>query len=82
LLLKKKKLKIKEENNMDGIKKFFSEYAGAIIGAIIALIILFTRLYDLILGIILVALGIFVGNYVQKNKYDVKEKLKNLIDRM
>lgn len=67
---------------MDGFKKFISEYAGAIIGGIVAIIILCTRLYELIVGIILVAIGIFIGNYVQRNKYEVKEKLKNLIDRM
>lgn len=67
---------------MDGFKKFVSEYKGAIIGGIVAIIILCTRLYELIVGIILVVLGIFIGNYVQKNKYDVKEKLKDMIDRM
>lgn len=67
---------------MDGFKKFVSEYRGAIIGGIIAIIILCTRLYELIVGIILVAIGIFIGNYVQRNKYEVKEKLKSFIDRM
>lgn len=67
---------------MDSFKNFISEYKGAIIGGIVAIIILCTRLYELIVGIILVALGIFIGNYVQKNKYDVKEKLKSFIDRM
>ena len=67
---------------MDSFKKFLSEYAGAIIGGIIALIILCTRLYEVIVGIILVALGVFIGNYVQRNKYDVKEKLKSFIDRI
>lgn len=67
---------------MEGFKKFVSEYKGAIIGGIISIIILCTRLYELIVGIILVALGIFIGNYVQRNKYDVKEKIKDMIDRM
>lgn len=67
---------------MDGFKKFVSEYAGAIIGGIVAIVILCTRLYELMVGIILIAIGIFIGNYVQRNKYEVKEKLKNLIDRM
>jgi uncharacterized membrane protein len=67
---------------MDGFKKFLSEYAGAIIGGVVALVILFTRLYELIVGIILIGIGMFIGNYVQRNKYEVKEKLKNLIDRM
>lgn len=67
---------------MGSFKDFVSEYKGAIIGGIIALIILFTRLHELIIGIILICIGIFVGNYVQRNKYEVKEKLKNFIDRM
>ena len=32
--------------------------------------------------IVLLIIGAFVGNYVQKNKYDVKEKLKSFIDKM
>lgn len=67
---------------MDGFKNFVSEYKGAIIGGIVAIIILCTRLYELIVGIILVVLGIIIGNYVQRNKYEVKEKLKSFIDRM
>lgn len=67
---------------MDSFKKVITEYRGAIIGGIIAIIILCTHLYDLIVGIILVAIGIFIGNYAQRNKDDVKEKLKKFIDRM
>ena len=67
---------------MEEIKKFIKEYKGAIIGGLIGVILLCTQLYRLIIGIILIAIGIFVGNYVQKNKYDVKEKVKNFIDRL
>lgn len=67
---------------MNSFKSFVTEYRGAIIGAIIAILILLTNLYKLIIGIILIAIGIFVGNYVQQNKYTVKEKLKSFIDRM
>lgn len=67
---------------MNGFKDFISEYKGAIIGAIIAILILLTELYKLIIGIILIGMGIFAGNYIQRNKYAVKEKLKNFIDRM
>ena len=67
---------------MDDFKKFISEYRGAIIGVIVAIIILATRLYSLIVGILLILAGAFVGNYVQQNKDDVKEKLKKFIDRM
>ena len=67
---------------MNNFKDFVSEYSGAIIGAVIAILILLTGLYKLIIGIILIVMGIFIGNYVQRNKYAVKEKLKNFIDRM
>ena len=64
------------------MKKFMSEFGGELIGAIIAILILCTGLYKLIVGIILIVLGMFLGNYIQKNKYEVKEKLKYFIDRM
>ena len=67
---------------MDGFKEFVREYCGAIIGALVAIIILCTNLYRVIVGIILIGVGIFVGNYVQRNKYEVKEKIKNFVDRM
>ena len=66
---------------MDGFKNFMSEFGGAVIGAIIAILILCTGLYKLIIGIILIVLGMICGNYIQKNKYEVKEKLKNFIDK-
>jgi len=67
---------------MENFKEFVKEYSGAIIGALVAIVILCTNLYRLIIGIILIAVGIFIGNYVQKNKCDVKEKLKSFIDKM
>lgn len=67
---------------MENFKEFIKEYKGAIIGAIVAIIIICTGLYRLVMGIILIAIGIFLGDYIQKNKYEVKEKLKNFIDRM
>ena len=67
---------------MENIKNFIIEYRGAIIGIIIAIILLSTKLYMLIVGIILIAICAFIGNYVQHNKYEVKEKLKNFIDRV
>ena len=41
-----------------------------------------TKLYELIIAVVLVILGAIVGNYVQKNKDEVKEKLKGFIDRL
>lgn len=67
---------------MEDFKKFISQYIGAIIGVIVAIVILATRLYALIVGILLILAGAFIGNYVQRNKDEVKAKLKKLIDRM
>lgn len=67
---------------MNEIKNFLMKYRGAIIGAIIAILILCTGFYRLMIGIILIAIGIYVGNYIQINKEEVKEKVKGLIDKL
>ncbi len=67
---------------MEDFMNFWNKYKGAIIGTIIAILILITRLHDLILAIVILILGAFIGNYVQLNKDDVKEKLKKFIDKM
>ena len=67
---------------MDSFKNFLKQYKGALIGVIIAILILCTRLYDLIIAVVVLFIGAVVGNYVQQNKYDVKEKIKNFIDRL
>lgn len=67
---------------MDDFKKFLIKYRGAIIGGIIAVLLLLTRLYDLIIGVVLIALGVYIGNYVQLNKEAVKDKLKKFIDKL
>lgn len=67
---------------MDNVKNFFNQYKGAIIGVIIAILILCTRLYKLIIAIVLIYIGAVIGNYIQQNKSDVKEKLKKFIDRL
>ena len=67
---------------MGDFKNFFYEYRGAIIGAIISIIVPFTGLLKLALAIIIIGAGIFLGNYVQHNKYEVKQKLLDFINRM
>lgn len=67
---------------MDGFKNFIVQYRGAIIGIIVAILILLTRLYMLIVGAILIIICAFAGNYIQHNKYDVKEKIKGFIDKL
>lgn len=67
---------------MEDLKKFISQYRGAIIGVIVSIVILATRLYNVMVGILLILAGAFIGNYIQQNKDDVKAKLKKFIDRM
>ena len=67
---------------MEDVKNFLIKYKGAIIGVIISIIILATRLYEVIVGILLILAGAFVGNYIQQNKEEVKEKTKKFIDKM
>ncbi len=67
---------------MDDFKKFMSEYGGMIIGIIIAILLLLTKFYVLIIGIILIAVCGYAGHYFQHNKDIVKEKLRNLIDKL
>ncbi len=67
---------------MENIKDFWNNYKGAIIGIIIAILILATRIYNFILAVVLLVIGAFAGNYIQQNKDNVKEKIKNFIDRM
>ena len=67
---------------MNDFKGFMYEYRGAIIGAVIGLIVLFTGLLKLAIAIIVICAGMFLGNYVQHNKYEVKQKLLDFINRM
>ena len=67
---------------MNNFKDFWNQYKGIIIGVVIAVLILITGLDKLILSIVVIAIGAFIGNYVQKNKEEVKAKLKNFIDKM
>ena len=71
---------------MDSFKMFCDKYGGAIIGFLVGIvlsIILFcTDLYKFLLTIALVIVCMWFGNYIQMNKYSVKEKIKNFIDKL
>lgn len=67
---------------MEDFKKFMAQYGGMVIGIIVAIVLLCTQLYKLIIGIILVFVCGYVGNYIQHNKFEVKEKLKTFIDKL
>ena len=68
-------------NDYNDFKKFCLEHKGAIIGGLIAIIIACTGLRKLLFAFVIIALGIWIGNYVQNNKDSVKEKIKNFIDK-
>lgn len=69
------------ENNENKLNLFIKQYGGAVIGGLIALILCFTGIYELLIYIVIVLAGAVLGNYVQKNKPNVKEKLKAFIDK-
>lgn len=70
-----------DEKRKIDLNKIVENYGGAIIGGIVALILCFTRLYKLLIVVVVIIAGAFIGNYVQKNKEVVKEKLKAFIDK-
>ena len=70
-----------KENNDNKINLFIKEYGGAVIGGLIALLLCCTGIYQLLIYIVIILAGAILGNYVQKNKPNVKEKLKAFIDR-
>lgn len=68
-------------NGFEEFKNLCMKYKGAILGAFIAIILIFTGILDIIVALGIIVLGMILGNYVQRNKEFVKEKLKNLIDK-
>ena len=68
-------------DHSNNFKEFWDKYKGAIIDAIIAIILLSTALYKLCVAVIVIVGAIYLGNYIQNNKEDVKENLKNFIDK-
>ena len=72
----------KEVGDMDDFKRFMSQYGGMVIGIIVAIVLLLTRFYLLIIGIILIVVCGYAGHYIQHNKDNVKDRLKNFIDRL
>lgn len=67
---------------MEEFGSFLKKHAGAIAGGVIALVLACTRLYRIMIAVVFVIFGIWAGNYIQRNKEMVKEKLKNIIDKM
>ena len=66
---------------MEKFKNFIIEYRGAIIGGLIAIVALALRIHEFLIGCLVIGAGILAGNYVQKNKEIVKDKIRDLVDR-
>ena len=70
------------ENKKIDLADICANYGGAIIGGLVALLLCFTGLYKLLVTVVVVIAGVFLGNYIQKNKTSVKEKIKEFIDKV
>lgn len=66
---------------MDNFKDFIIEYRGAIIGAIVAILVLIFQIHKFVIGCLIILVGILAGNYIQRNKETVKEKIRKILDR-
>lgn len=67
---------------MEKFLQFVIDNKYPIIGFIVAIVLIATGLYKLIIPIALIILGIYGGIYFQKNKEEVKEKIKIFIDKL
>ena len=58
------------------------EPAILIFAIIIGLILACTNLYRVVIAIMAVILGAYIGKYIQYNKEEAKNKMKNFIDKL
>lgn len=70
-----------EENKFD-FKKFLDKYAWSIIGALLALIMIAFRLVYFVFCVALIVGFAVLGFRMQKNKVNIKEKIKSFIDKI
>lgn len=64
------------------MEEFWNRNKGIILGVTVAVILLITGLQQLIIGLVLIIACGFIGNYIYKNKDEVKTKTKNFIDKL
>ncbi len=67
---------------MEDFKEFWNRNKGIILGVTVAIILLITGLQQLIIGLVLIFACGFIGDYIYKNKEEVKEKTKKFIDKL
>ena len=58
------------------------EYIGAIVGIVVGIVFVVFGLWYPVLIIGIIVAFAFLGNYAQKNKAELKEKIKNFIDKI
>ena len=70
-------------DNSNDFVKFLLAHKGAIIGGLVGIILACTGIIvNIIIPLITIVFGIWAGEYIQRNKDKVKEKLKKWIDKM
>ena len=71
---------------MENFRMFCDKYGGGIVGGLVgialAILLFCTNLYKILLIMALIHICIWAGNYYQKNKERVKDKIKNFIDKL
>ena len=67
---------------MEDFREFWNRNKGIILGVAVAIVLLITGLQQFVIGIVLIFACGFIGNYIYKNKQDVKEKTKKFIDKL
>ena len=71
---------------MENFRMFCDKYGGGIVcglvGIALAILLFCTNLYKILLIMALILICIWAGNYYQKNKERVKDKIKNFIDKL
>ena len=72
---------IPEFNEPMSFVDYITKYRGAIIGGVVALLFIVTGLSKLIVSLLVIVAGVVLGNYIQKNKTNVKTSLKEFIDK-
>lgn len=63
---------------MDKLK----EYIGALVGILVGILFIIFGLWYPVLIIAIIVGFAWLGNYAQKNKADLKEKIKKFIDKI
>lgn len=65
----------------DKLLEILKSNKGILIGGIVGLLIFIFGLTKLVTLVFLVSLGMIVGNMIDKNREEIKESIKNFVDK-